>query len=264
MVGLDPGPSGTRQATSTKIQSERKTDQNADIPVEQLGPILEAHYRGVGFMERFNYAEAAPKLSEKSTGAALTWIPASINLAIALMYRGDPLPEVGGHETDEQLLDLLDRVIARDPTNPHAHYCRGVVLERLGLLGRAHAEFQAVVDQDPNDVHAWYMLGSTIRVSEPGDSVRGGDLKKTGEKLNEQQDTLLRQIACFQRVLQCNPYLMTARYRLAMAYRNAGDQDEFRKQVGLCQELVATETGIVRGRSPANTSSTGTSVGMGS
>ena len=46
-------------------------------------------------------------------------------------------------------------------------YCRGVILERLGLLGRAHAEFQAVVDQDPNDAHAWEMLGSTLRVSEP-------------------------------------------------------------------------------------------------
>ena len=80
-------------------------------------------------------------------------------------------------QTDEEALDLLDGVIARDPTNLHAHYCRGVLLERLGLWGRAHAEFQTVIDKDPNDAHAWYMLGSTVRVPEPDDSVRRGDLE---------------------------------------------------------------------------------------
>ena len=59
-----PGTGGTPQATSTKIESERKADQNAGIPVEQFGPIPEAHYRGVGFMERFNYAEAAEAFRE--------------------------------------------------------------------------------------------------------------------------------------------------------------------------------------------------------
>ncbi len=236
-----PGTGGTPQATSTKIESERKADQNAGIPVEQLGPVLEAHYQGVGFMERFQYHEAVPAFREVHRRAPL-WIPASINLAIALMYGGGPMPEVGGRATDEEALDLLDGVIARDPTNLHAHYCRGVVLERLGLWGRAHAEFQTVIDKDPNDAHAWYMLGSTVRVPEPNDSVRRGDLEKSREKPNDQA-ALLRQIACWQRSLQCNPYLMTVRYRLAMAYRKARDLDEVRKQLGLWQKLDGVGNG---------------------
>jgi hypothetical protein len=224
----EPGAGGPPQANSTQVHSERKTDQHADIPVDQLGPILEAHYRGVGFMERFQYEESAKAFGEVYRRAP-QWIPASINLAIALIYRGDPRSEVEIHATEEQALDLL----ARDPINPHAHYCRGVILARLGLLGRAHADFQAVVDQDPNDAHAWYMLGSTLRVPEPGDLVRGGDVEKTPEKRNDQQDALLRQTACLQRALQCDPYLVTARYKLAMAYRKAGDTEEFRKQLSL-------------------------------
>ena len=91
----ESGTGGTPQATSTKIESERRADQNAGIPAEQLGPILEAHYRGVGFIERFNYKEAVEAFREVHRRAPV-WIPASINLAIALMYGGGPMPEVGG------------------------------------------------------------------------------------------------------------------------------------------------------------------------
>ena len=257
-----PGPGSSPQANSSKVQSERKIEQNEDIPVDQLGPILEAHYRGVGFMERFNYTEAAEAFREVHRRAP-QWIPASINLAIALIYRGNPRPEVESHATEEQATTrpASIRVITRAPTNPHAHFCRGVVLERLGLLGRAHAEFQAVVDQDPNDAHAWYMLGSTVRVPGPGESVRGGHVDKTGEKPNDQAD-LLRQIACFQRALQCNPHLMTARYRLAMAYRDMrAISIGARSRLSLYNEFRGGNNGNRPGKSPASPT-TGTWAGM--
>ncbi len=47
----------------------------------------------------------------------------------------------------------------------------------------------------------------------------------------------------FSEALQCNPNLITSRYKLAMAYRKAGDQDEFKKQLRLYQELRGERNG---------------------
>ena len=118
----------------------------------------------------------------------------------------------------DKCLSLLEDVIARDPKNPHAHYCRGLILSSRGLLETAHSEFQLVVDNDPNDAHAWYMLGSTVDEHVPG----------TGSS---------EQLAALKKALECNPCLMAAVYKLAIGYRNAGDLEAFRRQLDLFRRL---------------------------
>ncbi|MFI5455457.1 MAG: tetratricopeptide repeat protein [Isosphaerales bacterium] len=227
------GPSGPGVATSPRASRQQSarasTPSPGDgIPPDQIGSIMEAHYRGLGFMEQYRYKEAVDAFREVHDLAPM-WIPGSINLAIALMNDGRDVSE-----TTEQARDLLNDVIVRDPKNLHAHYCRGLILERLGLVARAHKDFQSVVENDPGDAHAWYMLGSTVDLPDIVTGNGGDQPELIRSKLNEQ-------IADFQKALQCNPYLSGASYKLWRAYSLAGDREASRKQLDLWKRLHGGE-----------------------
>ncbi|HEX4069913.1 MAG TPA: FG-GAP-like repeat-containing protein, partial [Planctomycetaceae bacterium] len=179
-------------------------------PPDQIGPLMTAHYRGLGFMEQYDYRKAEEAFREVHD-LAPRWIPGSINLAIALLYQWGSVSE--GYAKEERALSLLDDVIARDPKNLHAHYCRGLI-----FVEKAHAEFQLVTENDPRDAYAWYMLGSTAD--------GGGPDQGNPER-----------IAAFKKALDCNPYLFVAVYKLATAYRKAGDPEAFRTQLELFRRL---------------------------
>ncbi len=176
-----------------------------------------AHYRGLGWVEGYDYQKAEDAFREVHS-LAPRWIPGAINLAIALLYQraGGDLSD--RRSTAHEALTLLDEVIARDPKNLHAHFCRGLIFESYGPAEKARVEFQFVVENDPRDAHAWYSLGSTIEASKPG-------------KSNPEE------IAALKNALACNPYLITAVYRLAMAYRNAGDREAFSQQLDMYKRL---------------------------
>jgi len=223
-----PGVVDSAQASCQQPGGASKPSQGDGIPPDQIGPIMEAHYRGLGFMERYAYREAVDAFREVHARAP-NWISGSINLAIALMNDGRD-----GAETTEQARDLLNDVIAGDPKNLHAHYCRGLILESLGLIARAHADFQFVVENDPGDAHAWYMLGSTVDLTGIDRANEANQPEPIRAKLNEQ-------ITDFLKALQCNPYLTGAVYRLNFAYRSAGDRESARKQLDLWKRLQGDE-----------------------
>jgi tetratricopeptide (TPR) repeat protein len=207
---------------SEQAKANPKPESKDGIPTDRLDVILKEHYRGLGFIERYDYEKAAEAF-RKVHELAPQWIPGSINLAIALMNQSGPRKDdlglaVEGDPQHEALV-LLDDVVARDSKNPYARFCRGLMFEMLDQLEKAHADFQVVVEQDPSDAHAWYERGSTV----------GRDVK-AGPQANEQ-------IADFRRALECNPYLSAAYFKLFRALRLSDDPEGAKRQLALWKQL---------------------------
>src|SRR5262249_53337458 len=78
-----------------------------------------------------------------------------------------------------------------------------------GKMSEAHRDFQLVTERDPNDGHAWYKLGATYM--SPEDPTRPAGLKDAP-----------RLIEIYSKALECNPYLVSAMYKLQQAYAWAG------------------------------------------
>jgi tetratricopeptide (TPR) repeat protein len=234
-TGSTPGPARPPTTSSPQARATPKPAQREGIPPEQLDSILTEHDRGLGLIERQDYKRAVEAF-RKVHDLAPRWIPSSINLAIALVNQNGLEGRSGS-----RALQLLDEVIARDPDNLHAHYCRGLIYEKAGLLLQAHAEFRTVAEKDPSDALAWYMLGSTVDV-DPSSSVPEGDeIRPIEARLDEQ-------ISDFKKALERNPHLSAAVYRLAHAYLRKGDRDESKKLFDHWKQLEGGRVGIRRRR----------------
>ncbi len=140
-----------------------------EIPASQIDPVLAARFRGLGFTEQFDYPRVAESFREVHA-LAPGWIPASVNLAIALLNmtgeqveaskKAEGCAEVLG--IFDEALKLLSGVLEREPDNAHAHFCMGIILEQRGDLPAAYKHFRRVTELDPHDAHAWYWRGSTL------------------------------------------------------------------------------------------------------
>src|SRR5262245_2461936 len=82
--------------------------------------VLEANNRGVGLMERFEYPKAAEAF-EKVVEMAPDWRPGQINLGIALLNQNLPA-------TRKKARDLFEAILEKQPDDPHAHFCLGILL----------------------------------------------------------------------------------------------------------------------------------------
>jgi len=194
-----------------------------EVPPAQLAAVVEAHYRGLGAMERYEYGVAAAAFGDVHRRAP-GWIAGSINLAIALLNQGgaadakakaqgQPEAEAAPLLNIDEARRLLDAVLVRKPDNPWALFSRGIILQYKGELAEAHRDFRKVVEIDPRDPNAWLELGNTL--SDPdGLGVR------PGSKL------LPELIECYSKALELNPNLATAMFKLAMAKSWAGDRLE--------------------------------------
>jgi tetratricopeptide (TPR) repeat protein len=201
-----------------------------EIPAAALDAVLAAHLRGLGSMERFEYDKAADAFRAVHR-LAPGWIAGSINLAIALLNQtGNEGPAAaagpGGRIAPryQEAMALLDAVLARDPANLPAHYCRGIILEELGELERAHRDFVFVAEHDPGDAHAWYKVGSTL-----------GDPDRPDRPAGPKQARRLIEI--YEEALDLNPNLVNALYKLQTAYGWAGQRDRQKELIRRWQEL---------------------------
>lgn len=194
------------------VVSQPAPVENA-IPTDQLAAVLAAHREGVGQMERFQYNAAAAsfrKVHELAPG----WIPGSINLAIALLNSGGVVQEdarkgngdlAAATSQYDQALSLLAEVLQRDPNNPYAQYCRGIIFESLGQIAEAHDAFRRVTEIDPRDGHAWCKLGSTLLSKDDPNRLAGPDQAK-------------ELIAVYSKAFEANPYYPPTLYKLQQAY----------------------------------------------
>jgi tetratricopeptide (TPR) repeat protein len=195
-----------------------------EIPSGRIDEVLQAHFQGLGHMERYEYVEGVKEF-RRIRKLAPGWIPGAINLAIALLNdSGNKTEEakkkgvVPPPSNYDEALVLLEGVLARDPENPHAHYCRGIILHSQGELRRAHDDFRVVTEKDPGDGHAWYKLGATLYAEDsppPPAPVRPAGRKEAP-----------KQIEIYERAIQCNPYLEAALYGLSRAYSLAGQKEK--------------------------------------
>src|SRR5262249_14361714 len=129
------------------------------------------------------------------------WTPAKINLGIALL-------NAQGADQLDRALKLFKEVLDKEPDNPHAHFCRGIILYHRNDLAEAGKHFEAVTKIDPNDAPSWYFRGKCI----PNDS-EAAEAKE-----------------CYEKALKLNPYLNAARYALAH-HRLLADDEKQKKQL---------------------------------
>ncbi len=226
-------PAAAGPVTTPKFPDPSEKDKPRAVPVRdevpagELDAVMAAHLEGLGHMERYEYDRAARAFREVHERAP-GWVAGSINLAIALLNQAGTAEQpanagVGGSHF-EHALALLDEVIGRDPDNLHAHFCRGIILEALGHLERAHRDFRFVAEHDPADAHAWYRVGSTLVDPAHPDRPAGP----------EQAAQL---IATYSRALERNPDLVGALYKLQAAYGWAGDRDRQQEVLRRWQRL---------------------------
>jgi tetratricopeptide (TPR) repeat protein len=226
-VGLNPGPA----PQPGQEKAEASTGPPADaIPPGELSAVLSEHFKGLGYMEQYEYRKAVDAFREVRRRAP-GWTPGAINLAIALLNdtgvqedeRGKTARDGAASNFDEALA-LLGAVLERDPGHPHAHYCRGIILEQQGNLTEAHRHFQRVTEIDPHDAASFYWLAATL--TDP-DNATAPDVRALSRK----------QIPILERALECDPYLAPALFRLTQAYRLSNNPQKARALFARWQEL---------------------------
>jgi Flp pilus assembly protein TadD len=180
----------------------------------------QANARGLALLEWFddNYqgkpaADLAIEAFEEAVRLAPDWLPARINLGIALLNNRDKDPQ-NKEARLRRAAEIFHEVLARDPRNPYAHFCLGIWHFDRGELEQAQTHFAVVTEVDPLDAHAWYFRGRCTP--------------------NEFESPEARR--CFERALQLNPYLNAARHSLAQHLSIASDREAQQK---LLQEFEA-------------------------
>src|ERR1700733_4137013 len=133
-----PGP-----AVSQPVTPEPPPPPKSDSPPDDLA----AHFKGLGYMEQYEYRPAVEAFREVHRRAP-GWIPGAINLAIALLndsgVEAEKAKKAGEQTSADNFnlaLELLADVLKRDPQNPYAHFCRGIILEQQGRFAEAHQHF---------------------------------------------------------------------------------------------------------------------------
>ncbi|MCX8107214.1 MAG: FG-GAP-like repeat-containing protein, partial [Verrucomicrobiae bacterium] len=158
--------------------------------------IIEAMNQGVGFMSQYDYEHAVAAF-EKVVQAAPAFAEAKVNLAIALFNRA----RREDHDID-RAGQLLDAVLAGDPTNVRALYFKGVILQHTGNTLDAMAYFEKVTNLKPDDAVAWYLLGlCQQRLGKPAESA-------------------------LKRAVELRPNLYSAYYQLYQSALRAGDTNK--------------------------------------
>ena len=116
--------------------------------------VYEAHNRAIAVLDQYKYPEAVAEF-DKVVRLAPDWIPARINLGIALLNAGGKDPE-----QLTRCREVFEEVLRREPDNPHAHFCLGMLLIHTKEVQEAAKHYEAVLKQDPNDAYSWYWIGT--------------------------------------------------------------------------------------------------------
>jgi tetratricopeptide (TPR) repeat protein len=177
-----------------------------------LAAVLPLNNRGVGLMERFEYASAV-RVFEQVVGKAPAWLPGRINLGIALL-------NAGGTSEPGQLkrtAEVFEDVLRLDPDNPYAHHCLGVLLMYQKDPAEAIRHFEAVTRIDPRDASAWFFLGTLVQDDE-------------------------QRLKCFREALRFDPYHTGALYQVALL-EGRSDPKKSEELLKRFQDLEAAQLG---------------------
>lgn len=158
-------------------------------PPEKTQPdmiaVLRLNNRGIGLMEQFDYTNATA-VFEGLVARAPDWTPGKINLGIALLNQGDgPTQDRVNLRRAEA---LFREVLKEDENNSYAHHCLGLIYNYEGKFEQALPHFERITQIDPDEASGWFYLGKSL--------IDDND----------------RASKCFERALQLNPYMNSARY----------------------------------------------------
>jgi Tfp pilus assembly protein PilF len=192
-------------------------------PQPDVDAAVAANLRGVGLMDQHRFADAQREF-EEAARLAPDWLAAQVNLGIAMLNQQSPDTK----ELSEQVKkskDVFNRVLERDPDNPYAHYCLGMLDYYVGNRAEAYPHFAAVNKVDPDDAHTWLRLGATHP---------GGEYSEPAKE-------------CYEKALKLDPYLNEAIYRLQAFFRESDPkrQEAMLKEHEALRKLDwASESGI--------------------
>ena len=155
--------------------------------------------QGVAEMGRFDYSDAADTFAEMVKRHP-DELEAINNLAIATLNRQE--------EGDEQrALELVAGVLIKDPGNLRALYISGLLNLYLGEAEKANGLFTRVAKSDPQDAHAAYYVAQTLT----------------------QQGKFEEALPWLDKAMSLDPYLRSAYYGAALAYRRMKQADKARE-----------------------------------
>ncbi|MDG3006975.1 FG-GAP-like repeat-containing protein [Paludisphaera mucosa] len=235
--GRTPEPSAV---PPSKAEAEAETRKADEIPADKLDAVMAAQFRGLGLMEQYEYRKAAEAFREIHR-LAPDWSAGAVNLAIALLndsgVQAAEAKKAGGEQPPsnfDEALGLLQGVLDRKPEDPRALFCKGVVLAQQGRAADAHPLFLKVAEIDPLDAASWLWAANTVtNVEDPNLPVGPAEAPRKVELLN--------------RALAVDPYLASALYPLAFAYRMNGQPDKQREVLKRWQLLDPDRPGAVPG-----------------
>src|SRR5262245_19212668 len=120
---------------------------------EDMIAAIAANSRGIGELEHFKdgYPRAVKEF-EEAVRLAPDWLPARINLGIALLNQNTD-------ESKKRSQQVFEDILKEHPDNPYAHFCLGILASTGSDHERARSEFETVTRIDPNDAASWYWLG---------------------------------------------------------------------------------------------------------
>ncbi|HZV08095.1 MAG TPA: FG-GAP-like repeat-containing protein [Gemmataceae bacterium] len=174
-----------------------------------------AHNRAIAVMDQFKYGDAIDEF-EQVIRLAPDWLPARINLGIALLNAGGDDPS-----KLPRCKSVFEEVLKRDPDNPYAHFCLGILLRHQKDGQEATKHFEAVLQKDPDDAYSWYWLGTLKAPNSP-----------------EQTD-------CYRQALKRNRHLSGALYGLSMNLRTE-DPDRAMQLLDESEQLKRIDWGDSR------------------
>jgi Flp pilus assembly protein TadD len=169
---------------------------------------------GVALLEQFKHKEAADSF-RRALQLDPSLVTARINLGIALFN----VPDLPAAQKE------LQAAVTAAPAAPQPHYVLGLAAKTQNRTEEAIAEFQKVLQIDPNDVGANVNLG----------------------QLYAQQRKYPEAITVLRKAIAAEPYNATGLYNLGTSLMRAGQREEGTKVIAQFQELRNRGTGTTLG-----------------
>jgi cytochrome c-type biogenesis protein CcmH/NrfG len=126
--------------------------------------VLTANNRGVGLMEQYNYKDAVTAF-EEVVQLDPNWVPGRINLGIALL-------NTATEANLKRARELFNGILQKEPDNPHANFCLGIMSQYEKDPEVAIKHFKAVLHKDPNDAASWCWVAQLTEGEEQAECFR--------------------------------------------------------------------------------------------
>ena len=217
LIGCGRSKEGANHNSGGQIRSRAVASSKLSaIPTEHLDQIVELFNKGVGLMDQYKPIDAA-KAFDQLVKLAPNWTTGRLNLGIALLNSQSQ----ASYERAER---ELKKVIGAEQDSAHAHYALGMLLLHLGRSEEALAEFQHVLEIDPQDGDTHYQLG--VLLADHDSAAAQRHLEIALEKI---------------------PHHASACYRLQSLLRRAGDAQRGRELLLRFQALKSSGAAVTSG-----------------